>query len=89
MSFELYATLMILVFIAMVRARLVFDMHKRRLHEIHAANLKSIEGLTDKDLNSDLLFALVARYDDIQKQYNWHVFDLTKWTYKQFFPEPA
>lgn len=78
-------TIMALSCVLGVRNHLVFKYRMRRLDEIHTFCLRSIA--FDQ---IDCMPEIDRRYDEIDNpSYNMMVFDITKWTYRQFYPKPV
>lgn len=82
-GFAFSMTMLVLAAIGMVRNHIVYGIRTRRLFEIKA--------LADKGVADDAAYKNVVRwYEDFDKfTYNAMVFDLTRWTYKQFYPNPV
>lgn len=80
-SFHL--TLLALLVIALYRNNLVFKHRTRRLYEIKVA--------CDLQLsNRNFLASMERYYAEYNKvSYGSMLFDVTKWTYKQFYPNPV
>jgi len=77
---ELSLTLTALAVLGGIRNHIVFKIRLRRLAEIQASFNYS---------DPDFFATLHRRYAEFDKQsYNSMMFDLTKWKYEQFYPDP-
>lgn len=75
---ELALTIFGLCLVTVIRSFLAFRIGMKRLNYIHERNRKALD-------NGTYNKSMMADYDMVN--HNAMVFDLTKWTYKQFFPE--
>ena len=83
---SIYLIVLVLVLL-LVRNHLVFSIRRRRLNKIHETNLKSIDRLSEAQLR-DAPDLIEKRYADMESlSYEAMLFDLRRWTYKQFYPE--
>ncbi len=65
-----------------MRSNLVLKMRLRRIDEIGKSVRRDIRTISSTELN--------RRYDALRNiGFYAMVFDITKWTYKQFFPNPV
>lgn len=64
--------------VLMVRNSLAWGIQRQRIEEIHQANVR--------DINAKLPVDCAQRYKQLHNQYLM-VLDLTKWTYRQFYPQ--
>lgn len=70
-----------------LRLHLVFSASIRRLEEIHKFNLARINA-GEFDVNEH--DRLILQYHDVMSEsVVGRVLDLTKWTYRQFYPNPV
>jgi hypothetical protein len=61
--------------ILLIRTQLIYKIRYRAINSIHLKNLKS----ENYDLNC---------YDRLDKpSFNYMMFDISKWTFKQFYPD--
>jgi hypothetical protein len=70
-------TLLALSALLIVRNHLVYRAVSRRTEEIHEHNFQAIEA---GKYDALLSYSAVGHYDSM-------LFDITKWTYRQFYPE--
>lgn len=68
-----------LALLALIRNEIAWGVQRRRIEEIHAANLRDIAARQ---------YDMPDRYATLRNQYLM-VLDLSKWTYSQFYPEAA
>lgn len=83
-------TLFALALLVLVRNHIVYRIRTRRLHEIHTVCVRETTAMLDEKTMSELIEAISRRYDDLDSpSYRAMVFDIRRWTYKQFYPNPV
>jgi hypothetical protein len=80
MSALLYTVLAIGALL-LIRNELVYKMNMRRIAEIHAAIQRAID-------QGQFAYSMFAAYDEMPS-YDAQLFDLSKWSYAQFFPKSS
>lgn len=82
-AFAIALTVAVLCLMGIVRNHIVFAVRCRRLHEIKTA--------CDLQLANHGIFAMADKwYEEFERvSYDAMVFDLRRWTYKQFYPNPV
>lgn len=81
-SIAITLTFVVLWVVMMIRIRLVHDARMRRLDEVHAEVMRLINARSPDWRKPWRVFDEGPSYDRM-------LFDLTRWTYKQFYPEAA
>jgi len=86
---DVWLTIAVMSFLGLVRNHIVFRHRRRRLAEIHHKGMAELEARGNEITNAEIARHM-RRYEVFDKtSYNSMLLDLTKWTYKQFYPEPV